>query len=295
MKITRGNLFALPPDGFEQFLLQRMNYKTAGDRLRYARQFAHVLQTGDASELLQLQPEKRIHAMKAISSLARYTGKYDVWLQIRRRYNLSWTSGNESLQSLERFFNDGLNYDVMLSRIKEMIQKLPTQIGKIIKFNVLTGLRPSEAIESVRLISGKDTYQSYYNPERQVLEHFRFPKVFIRRTKTAYISVVTPEILELAKLLPSRRRNANPYSYAAILIQTQRMGIPMRMSYCRKVFASHLRQSGIESEIVDLLQGRVPSSVFARHYFRPSASYKDRVLEAVSKLKKEIERDIAVV
>ena len=64
----------------------------------------------------------------------------------------------------------------------------------------------------------------------------------------------------------------------------------MNMAYCRKVFASHLRQSGIESEIIDLLQGRVPRSVFTRHYFRPSADYKERVLKAVAKLKHEIER-----
>ena len=39
------------------------------------------------------------------------------------------------------------------------------------------------------------------------------------------------------------------------------------MKYCRKIFASHLRQLGIESEIVDLLQGCVPKTVFACHYF----------------------------
>jgi intergrase/recombinase len=62
------------------------------------------------------------------------------------------------------------------------------------------------------------------------------------------------------------------------------------MRFCRKIFASHLRQSGIESEIVDLLQGRVPRTVFARHYFVAKPSYKDKVLRALVKLKKEIER-----
>jgi intergrase/recombinase len=48
----------------------------------------------------------------------------------------------------------------------------------------------------------------------------------------------------------------------------------MEMAYCRKMFASHLRQSGIESEIVDLLQGRVPKAVFARRYYRPKLDYR---------------------
>jgi intergrase/recombinase len=64
------------------------------------------------------------------------------------------------------------------------------------------------------------------------------------------------------------------------------------MRFCRKIIASHLRQyGGIESEIVDLLQGgRVPRTVFARHYFTPRLEYRDRVLRALNKLKKEIEK-----
>jgi intergrase/recombinase len=48
------------------------------------------------------------------------------------------------------------------------------------------------------------------------------------------------------------------------------------MAYCRKIFATHLRTHGIEQEIIDLLQGRAPKSVFAKHYFRPNFNY-DRI------------------
>jgi predicted phosphoadenosine phosphosulfate sulfurtransferase len=51
---------------FRNFLLQRMTHKTAEDRLRYAQQYGKVLETGNASDLLSLQPDKRIHAMKAL-------------------------------------------------------------------------------------------------------------------------------------------------------------------------------------------------------------------------------------
>jgi hypothetical protein len=30
----------------------------------------------------------------------------------------------------------------------------------------------------------------------------------------------------------------------------------MKMNYCRKIFGTHLRYSGIESEMVNLLEGR---------------------------------------
>jgi intergrase/recombinase len=56
------------------------------------------------------------------------------------------------------------------------------------------------------------------------------------------------------------------------------------MKYYRKIFASYLSQKGIQSEIIDLLQGRVPPSVFARNYLRPAEDLKDKVLQAVSEL-----------
>jgi len=63
------------------------------------------------------------------------------------------------------------------------------------------------------------------------------------------------------------------------------------MNYCSKIFGSHLRQPGIEAEIVDLLQGRVMKSIFGRHYFRPSMDqYRDRAIHALNALKKQIEQ-----
>jgi hypothetical protein len=89
---------------FHQFLLQRMNERSAEDRLRYAKQYCKALQTANASDLLHLQPDKRIHAMKALSNLAKFTGKYDLWLQLRQRYNLKWSTGTEKIDAFERSF-----------------------------------------------------------------------------------------------------------------------------------------------------------------------------------------------
>jgi intergrase/recombinase len=60
------------------------------------------------------------------------------------------------------------------------------------------------------------------------------------------------------------------------------------MRYCRKIFASHLSACGIQSEVIDLLSGRVPQSVLARHYLTPSAGLKDRVLKAMSELSNKL-------
>jgi hypothetical protein len=90
-------------------------------------------------------------------------------------------------------------------------------MGKIIKFVCLTGLRPGEAVESARLINDRDAFPKYYKPEKMTLEHFRFPDVFFRQTKKAYISFASPEILEVAKL---QRGISLSTSYNAIRLKS---------------------------------------------------------------------------
>ncbi len=186
------------------------------------------------------------------------------------------------MQSFTRFFNEELSFDVMLQRIKEMIAKTPSWVGKILQFAVLVGLRPSEVCESVRLIC-KST-DKYYNPERQALEHFKFSQ-FIRTTKKAYLSFVTPEMLEGVRYTDQL---LSP-TYNQIRLACWSAGIKCDMRYARKIFASHLRNEGIQPEIVDLLSGRVPQSVLVRHYLVPSPTYKDDVLRALTKLKEKLE------
>lgn len=177
-----------------------MNEKTAMDRMRYAKQFTHVLDAGNTSELLQLTPDKRIHAMKALSNLAKFTGQYDIWLQLRQRYSLNWSTGTEKLDAFTRFFDDNNTLDMMIQWLKHAIQELPKSYSDFFVFCTLTGLRASEAVESIRLLNGRAVaLPSYYNPERQCLDHFRFPQIFLRRTKAAYILIVDDEILAIAK------------------------------------------------------------------------------------------------
>jgi hypothetical protein len=281
-------------DQFKQFLLQRTNAKTTGGRLRYAKKFVSVLQTGDAQPLLlQVTPDKRIHAMKALASLSRFLGCYDTWLQIRQRYNLKWSTGNENLAAFERFFDDSKTLDSMLQWVREAIKVLPAAMGEIIKFNCMTGLRPNETIQAVRLLNStsssslSSTPQKrgsiYYNQERQTLEHFRFPEIFLRRTKSAYISII-----ELEQLSAIAQMRGKTPTYEVLRFRLERAGVKCHLGYCRKIFGSWLRKEGIESETVDLLQGRVPRTVFARNYFSPDSSLRRRVLDSLYKLQQAI-------
>jgi intergrase/recombinase len=225
--------------------------------------------------------------MSALASLAKFKGQYDRFQWLKQTFNLKWSSGQESLQSFNRFFNPDMSLESMLQQIAKMISKTPRIMGQIIKFACLTGLRPAEAIESVRLINDKEEFTKYYNPERQALEHFRFPSLFLRQTKKAYISFVTPEILDMVKCF---ELSITIPSYNAIRQTCRRKGVSMDMRYCRKIFASWLHNHGISDVLIDMLQGRVGKSVLANHYLSPSQEYRDNVMQALDKLKQQIEQ-----
>jgi hypothetical protein len=282
-----GRGIANPYPQFSSFesYLKSQNKRNIRQIICYAQKYHNVLETGNATPIVNIQSGAvRRHTMEALTALSKYNGSYDRWQQIRKCYSLKWTNGNESLQSLQRFFNPDLSLDHMIQKVKEMICVLPRPFGTVIKFACLTGLRPSECVESVKLLNSEGA-NCYYNPEQQRLEHFRFPEIFIRRTKVAYISIITKEQLSGIGILGSRTP-----TYSSVRHKLNRMGLSMNMNYCRKIFSSYLRQhAGIESEIIDLLQGRVGKSIFIRHYYTPSLSYRDKVIDAVTKLKTLLE------
>jgi hypothetical protein len=118
---------------------QGKTHNTIKQVVNYAKRYASVLDTGDASPLTTLSARNKYHAMHALANLAKFQDCYDLWLQIRQQYNLKCSSGNESLQSFARFFDDSLNYDVILQRIKEMICKTLPRCPKLSSLLALLG------------------------------------------------------------------------------------------------------------------------------------------------------------
>ena len=157
---------------------------------------------------------------------------------------------------------DGKNLESMVRWIRDVSSTLPAEYRNILMFNTLTGLRPDEAQKAIHLVK---TRGSEYMDRDRGSKHYQFPSTFLRQTKNAYISVVNPDILEMAKDTPNRE-----HYYPSLRKRIEATGgFGMNMYHCRKVFATFLRNKGIEPEIIDLLQGRISSSVFVNHYYRP--------------------------
>jgi hypothetical protein len=265
--------------GFEGFLKQTNNLRSTKDRLNYARNYVHILQQADGSELLELNGEKRIHVMKSLSALSKYTGCYDRWQQMRQSFQLKW-SNSDPLRDFNSIFNNGNDLNHMINWVKKTSSQLTPQYANILIFNTLTGLRPSEACMAIGLIHANSN--NYMNQSTQTLEHFRFP-CFIRRTKNAYISLYNDQIMQVAK------DTCKDITYSFLKYLFRRCGLSLHTSFCRKIFATYLRVHGVDQEMIDLLQGRAPRSVFARHYYRPTfAEEKERVITSLENLYQEI-------
>lgn len=217
-----------------------------------------MLQSGNASDLLSLTTDKRVHAMKSLAALSKYLGCYGSWTNIRHNYQLKWSNG-DSLDIFNKIFADKQNYSSMMGWLKKAIKLLPKPDSNILIFCTLTGLRADESFKSIELFH-RDKI-NYLNDKLMILEHFKYPNIFIRRTKKAYV-LVNENILQVAE-------GVEHTSYNRLKMCCKKNELEMRMSYCRKIFATHLRMNGLEQETIDFLQGRVPRSVFARHYFRP--------------------------
>jgi intergrase/recombinase len=234
--------------------------------------------------LVGMSRSKRHRVMASLANLTKYLGCYDYWRSIVKNAGLRWDkrSGVEAFLSI-------VNTDLReVERwLRNAIRKLPRKHSATLVFQALTGVRPSEACKAVSLMAeldGTGELEKYFNRELSMLEHFRFPKLFLRRSKNCYISFVSEDVLGLVL-----RAVREKVTYAAMVQVIQSRGLPIRMLQLRKLYATTLRERGVTKEIIDLLQGRIGQSIFLRHYYKPYLSQvKTKVLEAMEKLANEL-------
>ncbi|KAA2279409.1 integrase [Candidatus Nitrosocosmicus agrestis] len=274
----RGNVQIPSLEGFQEYLESSLKLEkaTVRNRMVYAKKYHSLLQTWNFSELAKMSIQKRGHVMRALSLLSKYQGQYEKWQQVRNNYQLKW-SNTDSLNSFRKINDENNDINSMIDWVRQSVKQFP-RFANVLIFNTLTGLRPTEAVESFNLLSSSS--RDYLSKDGRRLEHFRFPSIFIRRTKKAFISIMNKHIMNLVK--ESKYEDLN---YSKIRLAFQRNNKKCNMSYCRKIFATFLRNEGVEPELIDLLQGRIPNSIFVRHYYRPQLeTIYNRVADKLDKL-----------
>ena len=263
---------------FKEYLQsQNLKHKTVNDLYRYA-QYKHIL-SQNPSELSTYPSSKRRHIMRALAAYSKFTGQYNRWQIIRKEYQFKW-SATDSLAGFHNILKQDGDFTKMIEWVTTTMKSNP-RFANILMYNVLVGLRPQEAIDSFNLLLS-DKREDYLSKDEKLLEHFKFPDIFLRRTKKAFVSIASRELVSLVE-------DQKPLTYDTIKKAiTRREQTGFKMSFCRKIFATFLRNEGVEPELIDLLQGRIPDSVFVRHYYRPAMSKFDEIRNKIYELNKMI-------
>jgi intergrase/recombinase len=112
--------------------------------------------------------------------------------------------------------------------------------------------------------------------------HFKYPQQFVRRTKNVFISFIPESLI-------NEISNCKPLTYQMIVKRLRRKNIKCRINELRDYFGTFLLQHGILEAEINLLQGRIPSSIFIKHYWSPKLSeLRDRVFKALNELEQTL-------
>jgi len=187
----------------------------------------------------------------------------------------------DSFTSFLRILNTNNNDNDILKWLKEVHPILNDNENIFLRFCLYSGLRKAEAITSFnRIIElyNKGLLNEYYDNNLNCLMHFKYPKDFIRKTKNCFISFISEELLK-------QIRNSKPVSYDAIIRRLYRNNAKCRINELRDYFGTYLLQHGILEAEINLCQGRIPPSIFIKHYWSPKLSeLRDRIFKALTEL-----------
>jgi len=268
---------------FSLFLHNAYRPRTATLHFQYAKRYAHCLATNNLSTLKTLPTCKRLNVMKALSTLAKFTGVYDDFKGLLKAHGLKWTVNTDDviIARLLKYSSNGANQNTLFEWIRSVKQKIP-DFAMFIDFMIATGQRFDEALSAYNLIvqlANEGKLGEYYNAEQRVLEHFRFRSIFLRRTKKVFISFVSRELVE------AMSSKGSTLTRDMIIKRVQRLHLKQSFADIHEFYATRATKHLTPLEI-DFIQGRTSATVFMRNYFNPTwiSDLKDRTLKNANKL-----------
>ncbi|MGP8125693.1 MAG: hypothetical protein ACLQEQ_07525 [Nitrososphaerales archaeon] len=188
---------------FSDWLCPQYSHKHTTCMLSNAKRYHEaMLDTGKAAQLRILSPDCRRLAMMSLAALSKFMGVYEGWQQVRRQAGLKW-QGKRAISVVHALLDQEAT--TAMGWLHAVLPKLSYDRRVPLVFAALTGLRPSEACNSCALIyklSKEGKLAEYYDSELSMLQHYKYPQLFLRNTKNAFITFVSPRLVELAGSTP---------------------------------------------------------------------------------------------
>ena len=247
---------------YERWVSSKYSNSYRNTILCYSKKYSHLVTAENLRELDLLPATIKNNAIKSLIVLSKFLGKHKEFSERLKSFDIK-TSRPDSLSAFLRIFNAS-NSDVM-TWYSSTVPLLRDNEKLFAKLLLYSGLRASEAINSFNLIielARENKLSEYYDSELNVLCHFKYPKLFIRRTKNCYITFIQPEFL-------SEISNSQPVTYSAMRKRLERKYLHLRFNELRDKFGTYLLSHGILEVEINLCQGRIPVDIFIRHYWSP--------------------------
>jgi len=248
----------------------------------YAKKYSHLL--NNVRNIENLPSTIKNNVTKSLIVLSKFLGINQQFKQRLLDYGIK-IHRQDSFTSFLRILNANNNSNNILKWYKEAQSKLRNNEKTWLKFLLYSGLRKEEAITSFNLIielHKNNRLNDYYDDNLSCLCHFKYPKYFIRRTKNCFISFISEGLLR-------QIQNSKPTSYDAISRRLYRNKLKCRINELRDYFGTYLLQHGILEAEINLCQGRIPPSIFIKHYWSPKLTeLRDRIFKALIELEQSI-------
>lgn len=240
------------------------------------------------SELDALSKNVLNHALKALILISKYNGTYMQFRNKVAQHGIKWYR-TDALSAFLRILN--ANNKDTLQWLNQSMPYLRDNEQLFSRFLKLSGLRVSEGIASLNLcikLANQGKISEYYDSNLNVLCHFKYPKLFIRRSKACYITFIQPQLLrEIC--------NSQPVTYGSIRKRLEHNNIKMRFNELRDIFGTTLVNNGVLEIEQNLVCGRIPISIFIRHYWSPRLKeLGNRIFKALETIDAQQQQPITV-
>jgi len=209
---------------------------------------------GDLSALLERRSQ---NYLAAGSALYKFLGKYDSWRELLHRHGISWRKRDRTY-FLGLILGRTNLLEELLTWMDAVKQRFSWERWFAVAFLGLSGLRLGEGLKVLNM-AAEGKLDEMYSEDLGALELWRF-KDFLRMSKKAFLVPVSDRVYDV---LSSWRFRMTRHMLVKPL---KRWGLPIRLGELRKLNATILRRGGLMQEEVDILQGRVPPTIFAKHY-----------------------------
>jgi len=247
---------------YKQYLLSKYAKGYAISLFEHAKKYQKLLD--DVNKIQLVKPTARNNVINGLVALSKYLGTYEVFMKKMATHGIKRVKA-DPIQAFNRIFNSNAHKGIE-EWFKDASSVLANNEKLYLRFVMLSGVRAMEGINAFNLIVdlGSRYETEYYNQETGFLEHFKYPKLFMRNSKNLYISAVPKQLLDVIS-------KSTKVSYNAIDKKLDRASMKMRVKQLRSYYATKMRENGLLAEQIDLMQGRVGKSIFLQHYFKQDA------------------------